>query len=821
MKKMNRFFFVLINVMSLGSNVVSANCLINQAEIVDKKNDPLMGCIPAVISLKSDDEAENKYQTKLNEKMAKLVAIQTKQIMQELGASSSYYENNGGAFLVGSSPEVTNSCKFDFIKNLESNGCDGNKSTPEDKAKLKLIADALSEDYKSSSLMDGLLQVYGANKYGLGFENPSVNQCPISGSRFPITSQMTNDTAKLIIEKFQKENNEAAVASLYETHLYPQIDMIKEAEKFSPGFQAKFETYMKAFNPSKNNPQKYFSDFFLDNKNKMIIGRGVAHRCEQVRSSISTFVCHPLNQMASFDSKISKKLYNDYDPKKDFSDQKGSVRENSDAFKTYAHLCLAKNNEQPKIENPANCLNMKPSDDTVDNWYRCFKEGVKVEVSLEDERPSIDKFCKRYSCQSPDVKATQSCKDGGPLSSFDLKALNFQSDEWIQGDIAYMEMLEKNMSKRLQYQAGSTSEKPLGDNSPDVIKNSLSEFDLNAFGAPAVMKFAGIEATPKSILLVNEEMKNKGITASTPEEIKKIINRGSEPASKNLPEANRIASNSSIAPAFAPTNNQLSRSPSRENNFKSSKPAIVATNEIPAKTNTKSFEAPKGKSEEDRQMVHDLEQMMKDQKVANEKKGKLDSTQAQNAAFDSWAKNLRNKEASLNDRETFANIRDADYWRREADLRSRESMLGSERAPASEKEKSPKAALAENKSSVQRANKDESKKTAGKSKQDQAQEVSASSSGLILTPEKLDKLEKIDLKNFGVNIEEPFVISIRMNGKLIHVRVAKVMVKGKSFLAPRLNEDNKEVKEVVLKSPIFKEFRYFYEKEKFAYYPVK
>lgn len=100
-------------------------------------------------------------------------------------------------------------------------------------------------------------------------------------------------------------------------------------------------------------------------------------------------------------------------------------------------------------------------------------------------------------------------------------------------------------------------------------------------------------------------------------------------------------------------------------------------------------------------------------------------------------------------------------------------------------------------------------------------EVSASSSGLIVTPEKLDQLDKIDLKNYGVNIEEPFIISIRMNGKLIHVRVAKVAMQGKTFLAPRLNDDNAEVKAAVLKSPLFKEFRYFYEKEHSSFFPVK
>jgi hypothetical protein len=77
------------------------------------------------------------------------------------------------------------------------------------------------------------------------------------------------------------------------------------------------------------------------------------------------------------------------------------------------------------------------------------------------------------------------------------------------------------------------------------------------------------------------------------------------------------------------------------------------------------------------------------------------------------------------------------------------------------------------------------------------------------------------LKNYGVDVEEPFIISIRMKGKLIHVRVAKVKMNNKTFLAPSLDEDNKEVTEVILKSPIFKEFRYYYDKKNASYFPVK
>lgn len=825
MNKAWYIFIVLLNFLTLGIKITVADCLSSQVEIIDQKNSSLVGCGSAVISLKSDPVEEEKYLSNVNEKMAKLVAIQTKQIMQELGASSSYYEKNNESLLAGESSAMRNSCKFDFIQDLESKGCNGRKSSAEEKNKLRMITDALSEDFKSNSLMDSLVHIYGKNKYGDGFENSKPGQCPLSGSAYPLTSQLTNETAKLIIDKFQKTDNSFAVDQMYQAHLYPQLDMIQEAEKITPGFKAKFEEYVKAFDPKKNEPQKYFSEFFYQEKNKQIIGKGVAGRCEQVRSSISTFVCHPLNQAASLDPKISKKLFNDYDPRKDFSEQKSSVRESPEAFKTYAFLCLAKKDEKRKPKPEVNCLKMLPEDDSVDNWYKCFKEGVQL-VDTERDKENIKNFCENYNCKSPAALKTKSCMNGGPLASQDLAALHLKN-ELAQNEISFLEMLERNSANRFNYKmSGNSSLSPsdpgYNDEWPSTLKKNLSDFDLNAFGASAVMKFAGIKETPKTILIVKEEMKNKGIAPSSKEEIRRVVSRGEAPQV--------IPSSINEIPSFAPIAsevNQFNKPSSTETIYKKTRNTIVATNDFPVNSNTSMPGAQKKKTEEESQMLKDLEQLMKDQKIENEKNlkqvsspiaaEKLDS-QNKNSPFESWAQSLRNKEAILNERENFANIREADFWRRENELRARENFRPSD-SFSKGKVETLKIASNDNKNILLESNNENTPRVALKLKQELAQGINATSSGLVVTPEKLDKLEKADLKNFGVNIDEPFLISIRMNEKLIHVRVAQVVVKGKRFLAPRLNENNEEVKEAILKSPIFKEFRYFYEKENLSYFP--
>lgn len=97
MKKASALLFLLLSLTvsrgTLATDTLGA-CLSAQAVVLDEKNEGVTECQKAVIALKTDPDYEKKFRSKLNQKMTKLVATQTKQIMQELGTSSDFYEQN-------------------------------------------------------------------------------------------------------------------------------------------------------------------------------------------------------------------------------------------------------------------------------------------------------------------------------------------------------------------------------------------------------------------------------------------------------------------------------------------------------------------------------------------------------------------------------------------------------------------------------------------------------------------------------------------------------------------------------------------------------
>jgi hypothetical protein len=835
MKIFSLIFFSIFYVFNVEGSETVGGCLFSLPTVITEQNNWLEKCPLAIAASGSTVELEKKYRNNLNEKLAKSIAAQTKQILEDLGASSEFYEQSSESFLMEKESSVGKSCKFGFIAQIEKKGCGNNGLTAEEIEKLKMISNSLAGNKDSNSLLDSFLHVYAKNKYGNNIDESQ--KCPLADSAGPLYTQITNASSVELIEQFKLNSNEVKINKYYTA--YPQLSMIIDAEKFHPGFKDKFEKYIKAFNPDKDNPKKYFSQFFFDDVNKKILEKGVAHQCEQVRSSISSFVCHSLNNSIPTDSLVSKKLFDGYDINKDFSNQSKLVRVKPGALDLYAYKCFtegsSKSESNPVIplaqsgnKDPNFCTGLKAKDDTVDNWYRCFNEGIRP-AGITADNSVVDNFCSMYTCKNPAVKNTPSCKAGGPLSSVDLEMLKLK-DDTIASQIAYMLSLENHAKKKERYQ--SLPETSLANESygTSEIKKQLSDFDLNAFGAEAVMKFQNIPSTEIAISQVNQEMKEKGIAPLSTEQFQKIVNRETEPAYND--ESNVFPTTTSSLSEVASTPFIGNNVESRIENPKSSTNSMPESTSAKDRTNyndsnTNNDKMTKNLSDTE-QMIKDLKEIMKPSPAATETPASTQVT-SKNAnadnALNSWAQSLRNKESALNERESLANLRDSDYWRRESDLRSRENQLSNRlsdsRGDTGNKKLDDLKAQSENRFPAAgngNGNKEDSK--ALRLKQDQV-DMNVTSSGLIVTPEKLDKLEKKDLTNYGVNIEEPFVISVRMHGKLIHVRVAKVSMKGKIFLAPRLNEDNKEIKEVIMKSPLFKEFRYYFEKEQSSYFPVK
>lgn len=301
-----------------------------------------------------------------------------------------------------------------------------------------------------------------------------------------------------LISLFNSKENEGSKDYRYES--LPQLALINNAEKYSPGLKAQFEKYLSTYQKGKVEPKKFLESFFLKPENMKKMSLGVANHCKQLQTNITSFVCHPVKNLASADSIISKKLFNNYDPKKDYQDQRASVKADPLSFKTYAYLCQNQKDkksgtvqelELSDLKASPTCDNLKSEDDnSVDNYYRCFNAGVRADGALISGDEAVADFCKRYTCQDEAVKNTPSCKAGGPLSSTDLLGLKL-SDDKVEGQIAYITSLEKHKADKanfLAYMEAIKSDKPVDE----TIKKNISEFDMNAFGAEAMTKLIGL-----------------------------------------------------------------------------------------------------------------------------------------------------------------------------------------------------------------------------------------------------------------------------------------------------------------------------------------
>ena len=294
----------------------------------------------------------------------------------------------------------------------------------------------------------------------------------------------------------------------------------------------------------------------------------------------------------------------------------------------------------------------------------------------------------------------------------------------------------------------------------------------------------------------------------TPSEVKQLVNRST---GGNV-GSNQVAQVAQASPVIFPTTNIA--------DAQSFKPTAVASKSVSAASSenvAKKFVAPTGKSAEDQQFQRDLDEIRNMKKDLDNPKNNtaenVVSRGVENKSSDNaWANSIKARESALAAREKMAEVRDIDYWRREQELLDRENALRREALKKGEKDSAGVGAA----SAVAATAKD-SMKAITEARRGLASEVTATTDSIIVTAEKLSKMKKDDLEKLGVNVEEPFLISVRLNGKLIHVRVAKANVKGKNFLVPALNKNNEEVKEAILKSPIFKEFRYFSSKEQTTY----
>lgn len=734
------------------------------------------------------------HRKKVYDKLAQKLALQINQNSEELGLLTSYFASNQQDLSMGSA-EVKKNCSLSNIEEIQT--CGGKKTGPHQALKLEMLKNKLKSSHADHQYGDDLSGIMAENfvrNLGLSNSKTQGRQCPLEGDSgsFILDSQIDEISAVEIIEAFSQSSE----VSNPKFDRYAQLKLIKETN--NPLFIEKFKNYLQN-KPKNASAKEYISHFFSDSDHQKILAPALAIQCKNINGNINKFLCSDLDELGSLKSQTSTDLFGGLDIGKmedqfavDFSDQS--------VLTAYGFQCLA----QKKKPLPSG------HEQKLDDWYTSFTQNTRPVEINGAHKDVVKNFCDKYLCKSEEVKNTLVCKNGGPITGQGLKEIfncdKFECKSDVLKSIDYITGLEKlQLAAGAMATSSSISSLPSeGGAQTAKLKISLPDFAENYLGVKKSLVALGMPVTPEKLAKKTQDFVERKLNPIAP--------------SYTLPNPEpHFAENTAPKMELSP---HRAQAPSKGSFSEWPEPIATKSKTVVSKNITADAEL------EIEELKNEIEAMKK--KVDAPPSAASASTSApinrleakkHNLAIENALdRSINSKETSLRERERLADERDANYWRRDEEQRQRAQEIAVQNS-------APKAETAR---SIGHDNltssplKDDNKKSVAKLKKDQAMaEVSASSSGLIVTPEKLDQLDKMDLKNYGVNIEEPFIISIRMNGKLIHVRVAKVAMQGKTFLAPRLNDDNAEVKAAVLKSPLFKEFRYFYEKEHSSFFPVK
>lgn len=765
-------------------------------------------------------DAQNNHRNKVYDKLSSRLALQMEQGLEENALLDQYYSANNANLLPSGDSKVKQNCRLDVIGKIEI--CRGkiNPNNSSYKFKLNLIKEKLKKTLaticpKQDSSLQEILNNKVMQIIGVPLKNnpqcpEEEKSCPIKGvsGAYALSSQFDNESAKRFIDLTQSPNTKKKEEDEEEFFIgYPQFKLIKDTEG---NLKAEFISYLKAFNKDKKFAKEYINDFFFKNqKNKEQLSNTLANKCEDFNHNLETFLCGQDlegSQLASLESPVSIKLFG-IDPNLPDADifKSALLQDKNSYYGAYGLQCLAKTQREKGV-----ILNRENS---VDKWFNDFTKNTRPQTIFnEDIEESNIKFCEIYNCENNKVKQSNACKNGGHISSAELNSIfdcdHKQCSTEILKYISYLQGLEKIKS----IQSGALAKAT--DNNSTISstdsKPRYSAFLENYLDVPTLLRAEGKEVNQETIAQkrVEREIAERKSDPTPYRETK--ITEASSPQYANTAAISAPEQQvSHPSPAVAPSQfEQFAQ------NTTPSSPAIKHSRST--KTSTNSF---KPESDNDRKVeIENLQDELKklSQSIANNNQALPTIADANSLLSPNSLGGSIKSDLSKAEQDRLAAWRDslAD-WERRLSNDSRRISNSPETTPPNKTETENSAIANKNDSQPKltnvNTNKDEEKggKQAKTNASTPTSGPTTDSPVAIVSSEDLPNLKLESLKKLGINSKNAFIIKIRYQQKYYNVAVQTIPYNGKDILVPLLNESNKSLAEIVLKSPLFSDYKQF------------
>jgi hypothetical protein len=793
-----------------------------------------------------DQTVKDNHQKLIYDKLAKKLALQIKQNSEEFSLLTNYYNASGKDLM---SKDVGSQCKLEKFKKIENCSDKPLGSLQKDEVqnkfhedKIKFLKKYLPSNESTPFNEDKSLYGVVAGKFYLDMGLKAIKntlQCPLdsSTSTFSLQAQLDNISAESILAKIGNDKFSGNDELFNE---YPQLKLIKNSN--DPALMASFRNEMKN-KPVNILAKDHIAAFFFKESNQKILSETLAKQCSKMNDDLYKFVCTDLKELGSLDDNISRDLFNKLGTSKPLEEQGNVDIAKPGVLTAYGMQCLAKDkNQAPEVN-----IHEK---DSVDDWYSTFTYQLREEgKSKAKDKSNADQFCSIYTCQKESLsdevfevlKQTNSCKRGGPITSEDLETvLKCKSNplgEQCTSQILKASTLLKNIEKlkndsidKLNINSSKQFEKI-----EERKSGGLPAFAENFFGAEGTLKALGKEVTPTLLAEKRKDIEEKTTTSS--------------PASASLASSTAPASTPSKTPpaptpqdAPAPTTAEAPSSEIRPDYNPTQRAAVANTQKLSAGTKSTSesktfaVQPTSSDSKESSRLRSEMEAMLKDLKnnpiaagqeenassptaASDNNKPKSATTSLASIANRAEEERLRRWENSLKDES-----RSLDDYRRDLDNRARSGSSSDSPDDAASRSAASKAMSGANADGASAGTSSGSSSSGatgssalklsatnakGEQKTDTAAILQSGKETSTLTVEELSTLSPDNLKRLGIDSSKPFTLRVNFKEKTYEVPVKSLLYKGNNILGPVIDPKNKDLKDFLMKSPLFKSYRDF------------